>query len=63
MEDRLPSVFLNAGHGDVLTETGLIRALVEKCISGEVLDIFPVKPLRESSPLWARPEMSLDHLM
>lgn len=50
-------VFLNVGRGDVLSEESLIRALDNQYISGAILDVFPVEPLPQDSPLWNRDDV------
>ena len=50
-------VFLNVGRGDVISEESLVAALDHGYLSGAILDVFPVEPLPETSPLWNRPDV------
>jgi phosphoglycerate dehydrogenase-like enzyme len=47
-------VFINVGRGDIISESALIQALDSGCFSAAILDVFPVEPLPEESPLWIR---------
>ncbi|KAJ8917478.1 hypothetical protein NQ315_005525 [Exocentrus adspersus] len=46
------TVFVNIGRGTVISEESLVSALQKKWISGAILDVFDVEPLRKESPLW-----------
>lgn len=52
-EAMKPSAFLiDVSRGGVTNHADLISALNEKHIAGAALDVFPIEPLPESSPLW-----------
>ena len=46
-----PTTFINVGRGDIMAEEDIIAALEAGWISQAVLDVFPVEPLPESSPV------------
>lgn len=47
------SCFLvNMGRGTIYREEDLIEALREGWLAGAALDVFPIEPLPEDSPLW-----------
>jgi phosphoglycerate dehydrogenase-like enzyme len=50
-------VFLNVGRGDVVSEESLVQALDRHYLAAAVLDVFPVEPLPEDSPLWKRTDV------
>ena len=48
-----PNAYLiNAARGPMVDEQALVRALREEWIAGAALDVYPIEPLPESSPLW-----------
>ena len=49
------AVLLNAGRGNAIVETDLVRALKENVIHSAVLDVFQEEPLPQDSELWALP--------
>eukprot|EP01060_Flectonema_neradi_P008609 TRINITY_DN16145_c0_g1_i1.p1 TRINITY_DN16145_c0_g1~~TRINITY_DN16145_c0_g1_i1.p1 ORF type:complete len:316 (+),score=56.80 TRINITY_DN16145_c0_g1_i1:310-1257(+) len=52
-------VFINCGRGTVISESDILQSLDEGVLSHAVLDVFPVEPLPESSPLWSHPSVTL----
>ncbi len=59
--DLLPnrSVICNVGRGSTIDEDALVAALREGRIAGAALDVMPVEPLPEDSPLWYAPNCLL----
>lgn len=43
---------IDLSRGGVVDHAALIEALTDKRLSGAVLDVYPVEPLPENSPLW-----------
>lgn len=55
-----PTAFLiDISRGGVVDHGALIEALSEKKLAGAALDVYPVEPLPESSPLWEMPGVIL----
>jgi phosphoglycerate dehydrogenase-like enzyme len=55
-----PTAFLiDLSRGGLVDHAALIEALQEKRLAGAVLDVYPVEPLPESSPLWEMPNVLL----
>jgi phosphoglycerate dehydrogenase-like enzyme len=53
-----PSTFvIDVSRGGVTNHGHLLSALNERQIRGAALDVFPVEPLPESSPLWELPNV------
>jgi|Deesub1362A_J573_1020465.scaffolds.fasta_scaffold03232_2 phosphoglycerate dehydrogenase-like enzyme len=53
LERMKPSAFLvDISRGGVVDHGALIQALREKKLAGAALDVYPVEPLPQSSPLW-----------
>jgi phosphoglycerate dehydrogenase-like enzyme len=50
MKER--SYLIDVSRGGVVDHGALVEALNEKRLAGAALDVFPVEPLPESSPLW-----------
>ncbi|OGO16610.1 MAG: hypothetical protein A2Y93_16600 [Chloroflexi bacterium RBG_13_68_17] len=51
-----PSAFLiDVSRGGVVDHGALIEALNEKRLAGAALDVYPLEPLPEGSPLWDMP--------
>ena len=48
---------INAGRGPLQVDADIIAALNEGALSGASLDVFPVEPLPDDSPLWAHPDV------
>jgi glyoxylate/hydroxypyruvate reductase len=59
--DHLPkgAVVINIGRGPHLNEQDLIEALDSDHLSAAALDVFPVEPLPENSPLWTHPKIKI----
>ncbi len=55
-----PTAYLvDVSRGGVVDHGALIEALNEKRLAGAALDVYPVEPLPESSPLWDMPNVIL----
>ncbi len=55
-----PSAFLiDVSRGGVVDHGALVEALSEKRLAGAAVDVYPVEPLPESSPLWDMPNVIL----
>jgi phosphoglycerate dehydrogenase-like enzyme len=55
-----PTAFLvDLSRGGLVDHAALVEALAEKRLAGAVLDVYPVEPLPESSPLWEMPNVLL----
>ncbi|OGO71594.1 MAG: hypothetical protein A2Z37_01380 [Chloroflexi bacterium RBG_19FT_COMBO_62_14] len=55
-----PSAFLiDLSRGGVIDHGALIEVLNENRLAGVALDVYPVEPLPESSPLWDMPNVIL----
>ena len=52
-------VFVNCGRGTVVEEAVLVRALDAGDIKHAVLDVFPVEPLPQESPLWTHKSVTV----
>jgi phosphoglycerate dehydrogenase-like enzyme len=50
---------IDVSRGGVVDQGALVEALREKAIAGAALDVYPVEPLPESSPLWDLPNVIL----
>jgi len=48
---------IDISRGGVVDHAALVEALNEGQIAGAVLDVFPVEPLPETSPLWSMPNV------
>jgi phosphoglycerate dehydrogenase-like enzyme len=53
------SYLIDLSIGGVVDHGALVEALNEGKIAGAALDVFPVEPLPESSPLWEMPNVLL----
>jgi phosphoglycerate dehydrogenase-like enzyme len=59
-EGMKPTAYLvDVSRGGVVDHGALVEALYEKRIAGVALDVYPVEPLPESSPLWDMPNVIL----
>lgn len=55
-----PTAYLiDVSRGGVVDHGALVEALTEKRIAGAALDVYPVEPLPENSPLWDLPNTIL----
>ena len=55
-----PTAYLiDVSRGGVVDHGALIEALTEKRLAGAALDVYPVEPLPENSPLWEMPGVIL----
>jgi phosphoglycerate dehydrogenase-like enzyme len=55
-----PSSFLlDVSSGGIVDHGALVEALTERKIAGAALDVYPVEPLPEGSPLWEMPHVFL----
>ncbi|MFQ5942287.1 MAG: D-2-hydroxyacid dehydrogenase [Anaerolineales bacterium] len=50
---------IDVSRGGVVDQGALVEALKEGEIAGAALDVYPVEPLPESSPLWGMPNVIL----
>ncbi|MFQ5923274.1 MAG: D-2-hydroxyacid dehydrogenase, partial [Anaerolineales bacterium] len=50
---------IDVSRGGVVDQGALVEALKEGEIAGAALDVYPVEPLPESSPLWELPNVIL----
>jgi phosphoglycerate dehydrogenase-like enzyme len=46
------ALFINGGRGNCVVERDLLAALQRRNLQAAVLDVLPIEPLPESSPLW-----------
>jgi len=51
--------FINIGRGNVIANDDIIRALDAGWFREAYLDVFPVEPLPEDSPLWLHPKVTV----
>jgi phosphoglycerate dehydrogenase-like enzyme len=55
-----PTAFLvDLSRGGLVDHAALVEALAEKKLAGALLDVFPVEPLPDGSPLWEMPNVLL----
>ncbi len=50
-------IFVNAGRGNVISETTVLTAIRQQWIGGAVLDVFADEPLPPTSELWDAPNV------
>ncbi|MGW2044274.1 D-2-hydroxyacid dehydrogenase [Streptomyces sp. NPDC001858] len=55
--------FVNVGHGRLVVEDALVRALERRWIAGAALDVLATEPLAPDSPLWQVPELLISPRM
>jgi glyoxylate/hydroxypyruvate reductase A len=53
------AVLMNAGRGDLVIESDLLRALDAGCPAGAVLDVFATEPLPPEHPFWSHPKITV----
>jgi phosphoglycerate dehydrogenase-like enzyme len=53
------SYLIDLSSGGVVDHGALVEALTENSIAGAALDVYPVEPLPEGSPLWEMPNVLL----
>jgi phosphoglycerate dehydrogenase-like enzyme len=56
---RPGAVLIDISRGGVVDHGALVAALQEKRLGGAALDVYPIEPLPESSPLWDMPGVIL----
>ena len=58
---HLPShaVVINVGRSNVIDDAALVAALRADKLGGATLDVFDTEPLRDDSPLWDAPNLSV----
>jgi phosphoglycerate dehydrogenase-like enzyme len=50
---------IDLSRGGIVDHGALVEALTNKAIAGALLDVFPIEPLPETSPLWELPNVIL----
>jgi phosphoglycerate dehydrogenase-like enzyme len=56
----IPTAYLvDVSRGGVVDHGALVEALNEELLAGVALDVYPIEPLPQSSPLWAMPNVIL----
>jgi glyoxylate/hydroxypyruvate reductase len=59
-DGALGSAYLiNAGRGPQQIDSDILAALQEGSLAGATLDVFPIEPLPETSPLWPHPKVTI----
>jgi glyoxylate/hydroxypyruvate reductase A len=53
------AAIINLGRGEHVVEADLIAALDSGHLSAATLDVFPVEPLPNDSPLWSHPKITV----
>lgn len=53
------AVFINAGRGSAVDESGLIEALENDKLAGAVLDVFEQEPLPKEHPFWTTKNLTM----
>jgi phosphoglycerate dehydrogenase-like enzyme len=60
LQGMKPGAFLiDVSRGGVTDHGALVEALNEKKLAGAALDVYPLEPLPEGSPLWELPNVIL----
>ncbi len=60
LEAMKPDAYLvDVSRGGILDHGALVEALNDGGIAGAALDVYPIEPLPESSPLWGMPNVIL----
>jgi phosphoglycerate dehydrogenase-like enzyme len=54
---RTGAILVNVGHGGVVDEEALVRALEHGRLAGAALDVFAIEPVPQDSPLWRLPNV------
>lgn len=54
-----PSVFINAGRGDIIDEEEILHALDSSYVEHVILDVFVEEPLPTHSRLWSHPQCTI----
>ena len=50
---------INAARGNLQVDADILTALDEGTLAGATLDVFPVEPLAQTSPLWTHPKVTI----
>jgi glyoxylate/hydroxypyruvate reductase len=50
---------INAARGNLQVDADILAALDEGSLASATLDVFPVEPLPETSPLWSHPKITI----
>ena len=53
------AMLINAGRGDLIVESDLVRALDDSLLAGAVLDVFAQEPLTQHHPFWHHEKVTL----
>jgi len=56
---KATAYLIDISRGEVVDQAALIDALREQRLAGAALDVYPVEPLPEDSPLWEMPNVLL----
>lgn len=57
--EALPAhaILINAGRGNAVDESALVRALTEGTLAAAILDVFEKEPLPQDHPFWGTPNL------
>jgi len=50
---------INAGCGALQVDADIVAALDQGVLAGATLDVFPIEPLPQESPLWTHPKVTV----